>query len=41
VDTALRVDLRDDADIERALDGADAVLMCVERDNARIARACL
>ncbi|GAA2118216.1 saccharopine dehydrogenase family protein [Actinomadura alba] len=38
---SLRVDLSDDADLERALDGADAVLMCVERDNVRIARACV
>ncbi|WP_158850874.1 saccharopine dehydrogenase NADP-binding domain-containing protein [Saccharothrix deserti] len=39
--TTLRVDLRDDADVQRALDGTYAVLMCAEVDNARIARACL
>ncbi|MEV1122089.1 saccharopine dehydrogenase NADP-binding domain-containing protein [Actinosynnema sp. NPDC049800] len=37
--TAVRVDLR--GDVTGALDGADAVLMCAEVDNARIARACL
>lgn len=36
-----RVDVADDADLARALEGADAVLMCAELDNARIARACL
>lgn len=35
------MDLRDDADVRSALDGAYAVLMCAEVDNARIARACL
>ncbi|MEU4443303.1 saccharopine dehydrogenase NADP-binding domain-containing protein [Actinosynnema sp. NPDC050801] len=39
--TTLRVDLRDDGDVQRALDGTYAVLMCAEVDNARIARACL
>ncbi|MFI0450759.1 saccharopine dehydrogenase family protein [Actinomadura sp. 6N118] len=39
--TSLRVDLREPADLDRALDGADAVLMCVDQDNARVARACL
>ncbi|MBC6456534.1 saccharopine dehydrogenase NADP-binding domain-containing protein [Actinomadura sp. HBU206391] len=37
----LQVDLRDDADLERAVDGADTVLMCVEQDNVRVAEACL
>ncbi|MGI5166853.1 saccharopine dehydrogenase NADP-binding domain-containing protein [Spirillospora sp. CA-253888] len=37
----LRLDLRDGAALERALDGVDAVLMCVDQDNARVARACL
>lgn len=37
--TTLRVDLRDD--VESALDGAYAVLMCAEVGNARIARACM
>ncbi|MBG6093342.1 saccharopine dehydrogenase NADP-binding domain-containing protein [Actinomadura viridis] len=37
----LRVDVSDPGDLDRALDGADAVLMCVERDNARVAEACL
>ncbi|WP_046468088.1 saccharopine dehydrogenase family protein [Allosalinactinospora lopnorensis] len=39
--TAMRVDAADEADLARALDGVDAVLMCAELDNARIARACL
>ncbi len=39
--TTLRVDLRDDAAVQRALHGAYAVLMCADMDNARIARACL
>lgn len=39
--TPLRVDLRDHADVERALEGAYAVLMCAEVGNARVARACL
>ncbi|MFD0200680.1 MULTISPECIES: saccharopine dehydrogenase family protein [Saccharothrix] len=37
--TAVRVDLR--GDVRHVLDGAYAVLMCAEVDNARIARACL
>lgn len=36
-----RVDVAVDADLARALEGVDAVLMCAELDNARIARACL
>ncbi|MFD1152067.1 saccharopine dehydrogenase NADP-binding domain-containing protein [Saccharothrix hoggarensis] len=39
--TTLRVDLRDDAAVEHALDGAYAVLMCAEVGNVRVARACL
>ncbi|MFG3436114.1 saccharopine dehydrogenase NADP-binding domain-containing protein [Nonomuraea sp. NPDC047897] len=39
--TALRVDAADPADLAGALDGVDAVLMCAEIDNARVARACL
>ncbi|PWK47611.1 saccharopine dehydrogenase NADP-binding domain-containing protein [Actinoplanes xinjiangensis] len=38
---AIRLDLRDPAQIDAALDGVDAVLMCVETGNARLARACL
>ncbi|NGO79257.1 saccharopine dehydrogenase [Streptomyces sp. YC504] len=38
--SAVRLDLDDAADLERALDGADAVVMCVDHDNARVARAC-
>ncbi|GAA1593563.1 saccharopine dehydrogenase NADP-binding domain-containing protein [Actinoplanes couchii] len=38
---ALRVDLTDFAQVEAALDGVDAVLMCAEIDNARVARAAL
>jgi hypothetical protein len=37
--TAVRVDLR--GDVDGVLDGAHAVLMCAEVDNARIARACM
>ncbi|MFE3451783.1 saccharopine dehydrogenase family protein [Nonomuraea sp. NPDC059194] len=37
----MRVDAADPADLARALDGVDAVLMCAELDNARVARACL
>lgn len=39
--TAMRVDAADPADLARALDGVDTVLMCAETDNARVARACL
>ena len=38
---SIRVDLTDLRQVEAALDDVDAVLMCVEIDNARIARACL
>ncbi|WP_433789390.1 saccharopine dehydrogenase NADP-binding domain-containing protein [Actinoplanes sp. CA-252034] len=38
---AIRLDLDDPAGIDAALDGVDAVLMCVEHGNARLARACL
>ncbi len=37
----MRVDVSDHSDLVDALNGADAVLMCAERDNARVARACL
>ncbi|MFD0664937.1 saccharopine dehydrogenase NADP-binding domain-containing protein [Thermocatellispora tengchongensis] len=37
----LRLDVRDQAAVERAVTGAHAVLMCAERDNARVARSCL
>ncbi|GAA2426215.1 hypothetical protein GCM10010191_43400 [Actinomadura vinacea] len=37
----MRVDLRDDGGMWRALDGADAVLMCVDEGNALVAEACL
>jgi NAD(P)-dependent dehydrogenase (short-subunit alcohol dehydrogenase family) len=36
----LRVDVTDGDQLAAALDGADAVLMCAEQDNARVARAC-
>ncbi|MFD1366294.1 NAD(P)H-binding protein [Actinoplanes sichuanensis] len=39
--TAIRLDLRDPEQIDAALDGVDAVLMCVETGNAHLARACL
>ncbi|MFD1937605.1 MULTISPECIES: saccharopine dehydrogenase family protein [Nonomuraea] len=39
--TVMRVDAADPADLARALDGVDAVLMCAELDNPRVARACL
>ncbi|MEU4580229.1 saccharopine dehydrogenase NADP-binding domain-containing protein [Nonomuraea sp. NPDC023979] len=39
--TARRVDAADPADLARALDGVDTVLMCAEVDNARVARACV
>lgn len=39
--SALRVDAADPADLARALEGVDTVLMCAEIDNARVARACL
>ncbi|WP_188196533.1 saccharopine dehydrogenase family protein [Nonomuraea sp. SYSU D8015] len=38
---SMRVDAADPADLARALDGVDVVLMCAELDNARVARACL
>ncbi|MEY9211810.1 saccharopine dehydrogenase NADP-binding domain-containing protein [Thermobifida halotolerans] len=38
---ALRLDASDPADVARAVAGADAVLMCVDRDNPRVARTCL
>ncbi|RJL32910.1 saccharopine dehydrogenase [Bailinhaonella thermotolerans] len=36
-----RVDAADPASLAAALDGTGTVLMCAERDNARVARACL
>lgn len=39
--TPMRVDVTDPGDVARALDGMDTVLMCVERDNVGLARACL
>ncbi|GAA3470556.1 saccharopine dehydrogenase NADP-binding domain-containing protein [Nonomuraea roseola] len=39
--TAMRVDAADPADLAKALDGVDTVLMCAEIDNARVARACV
>ncbi|HEX6358189.1 saccharopine dehydrogenase family protein [Actinophytocola sp.] len=39
--TPLRVDAADPADLARALTGVDTVLMCAERDNVDVARACL
>lgn len=38
--TAIRLDLTDPAQIDAALDGVGAVLMCVETGNARLAGAC-
>ncbi|WP_245679216.1 saccharopine dehydrogenase NADP-binding domain-containing protein [Actinomadura hibisca] len=38
---ALQLDLRDESALEPALSGVDAVLMCVDQDNARVARICL
>nr|GID83238.1 hypothetical protein Ade03nite_21620 [Actinoplanes derwentensis] len=38
---AIRVDLTDSAQVEAALDGVSAVLMCAEIGNARVARAAL
>jgi hypothetical protein len=37
----MRVDLRDGTDRRRALDGADAVVMCVDESNVEVAEACL
>jgi hypothetical protein len=39
--TAIRVDATNSGDVAGALNGVDTVLMCAERDNARVARACL
>jgi hypothetical protein len=39
--TAIRVDLADQRQVEAALDGVGAVLMCAEIGNARVARAAL
>lgn len=39
--TPMRVDAADSGGLARALNGVDTVLMCAERDNARVARACL
>ncbi|GGS68781.1 hypothetical protein GCM10010156_29650 [Planobispora rosea] len=39
--TALRVDVSDPAGLDRALEGVDTVLMCVEPGNVAVARACL
>ena len=39
--TSMRVDVSNRGDLADALNGVDAVLMCAERDNARVARACL
>jgi saccharopine dehydrogenase-like NADP-dependent oxidoreductase len=39
--TSMRVDASNPSDMAEALTGVDAVLMCAERDNARVARACL
>ncbi|MFC4059044.1 saccharopine dehydrogenase NADP-binding domain-containing protein [Planomonospora corallina] len=39
--TAMRVDATDPADLDRALEGVGAVLMCAETGDARVARACL
>ncbi|ABP53619.1 saccharopine dehydrogenase family protein [Salinispora tropica] len=39
--TVVRLDAADSGDLATALNGVDAVLMCAELDNARIARACL
>ncbi|WP_062348365.1 saccharopine dehydrogenase family protein [Herbidospora yilanensis] len=36
-----RIDVGDPADVDRILDGAAVVVMCVERANADLARACL
>ncbi|QWF82645.1 hypothetical protein HUW46_06084 [Amycolatopsis sp. CA-230715] len=37
----IAVDVADPAAVRRAIDGADVVVMCVERANAEVARACL
>lgn len=37
----VRVDLREPGEVERVVEGADAVLMCVDVANARVAKACL
>lgn len=39
--TSIRLDATDDDAVAHALAGTDAVLMCAEIDNARLARACL
>jgi hypothetical protein len=39
--TAMRVDASSASDVAGVLNGVDAVLMCAERHNARVARACL
>ena len=39
--TAIRIDASNPSDLAGALNSVDAVLMCAERDNARVARACL
>lgn len=39
--TPMRLDATDPGELATALTGVDAVLMCAERDNARVARACL
>lgn len=36
----IEVDLADNAQVAAALDGTDIVLMCAERNNAEVARAC-
>ncbi|MGI5272418.1 saccharopine dehydrogenase family protein [Nonomuraea sp. CA-218870] len=38
---AARVDVRDPVEVDRLLDDAAVVVMCVERANAAVARACL
>ena len=38
--SAVRLDVGDAAALAASLDGVDAVLMCAERDNAAVARAC-
>jgi hypothetical protein len=39
--TPMRLDATDSGELVKALTGVDTVLMCAERDNTRVARACL